>query len=317
MSTRATFRVLGVAATLSFAVTSARAIPFGPDLATAVANNPYTCSFPFASSPPGIYPLGCTTADPAQTSMSFLLPDPVVHGNQTGVVTVLHVLSAATAPAQFIVVAYAGTPAVIEPPFPSAVTAVSEQVMLHPGLNNFNTNLPVEFTLHPNGYETWSIVSLNILDGSTPLPAQLGGEFSTTGLLFDNGRPLTTTAVDLTVPPHNVAISGYPPMTLLMSGDVTITTGGRHPFGTPDLAAEDALVRGNRLLVDLICSAGGRVPGIFSFRTSRPLALRRRQVDRMTRTSHPAPPRSGHGSSPMAKPASSSPPVGPRWFRYR
>lgn len=261
MSARATFRALIGAATLSFAITSAHAIPFGPDLTTAVPNNPYTCSFPFATSPPGIYPFGCTTADPAQTSMSFLLPDPVVHGNQTGVVTTLHVLSAATAPAQFIVVAYAGTPAVIEPPFPSAVTAVSEQVMLHPGLNNFNTNLPVEFTLHPNGYETWSIVSLNILDGSSPLPAQLGGEFSTTGLLFDNGRPLTATAVDLTIPPHNVAISGYPPMTLLMSGDMTITTGGRHPLGTPDLAAEDALVRGNRLLVDLICSAGGPCPG--------------------------------------------------------
>src|SRR5262245_22814066 len=206
MNVRAmTVRALLAAGALSLAATTARAIPFGPDLTTAVPDNAYTCSFPFASSPPGIYPFGCTTADAGQTNMSLVLPDPVVNGNQTGIVTAMHVLSAATAPAQFVVVAWAGTPAVIEPPFPSAVTAVSEQFTLHPGLNNFNTNLPVEFQLHPNGFTTWSIICLNILDSSVPLPAQLGGQFSTTGLIFDNGRPLTQTAIDLTIPPHNVA----------------------------------------------------------------------------------------------------------------
>jgi hypothetical protein len=266
MITRATtVRVVVAAATLAAA--SAHAIPFGPDLTTAVADNPYSCSFPLASSPPGIYPYGCTTADAGQTNMSLVLPDPVFNGNQTGVVTAMHVLSAATAPAQFVVVAWAGTPQVIEPPFPSAVTAVSEQFTLHPGLNNFNTNLPVEFQLHDNGFETWSIVCLNILDGSSPLPAQLGGAFSTTGLLFDNGRPLTQTAVDLTIPPHNTAISGFPPMTLLMSGDVTITTGGGGGppggggGGAVDLAAPEALVRKARAIVDLVCAAGGPCPG--------------------------------------------------------
>jgi len=264
MTTRAIpVRLLACAAAILLAVAPAWAIPFGPDLTTAVADNPYPCSYPFASSPPGIYPFGCTTADAGQTSMSFVLPDPVVNGNQTGIVTALHVLSAATAPAQFIVVAWAGTPTVIQPPFPSAVTAISEQVTLHPGLNDFNTNLPVEFTLHPNGFETWSIVSLNILDGSSPLPAQLGGAFVMTGLMFDNGRPLTQTAVDLTIPPHNVSVSGFPPMTLLMSGDVTITTGGGGgpAPGQVQVAAPDALVRRHKAIVDLVCAAGGPCPG--------------------------------------------------------
>jgi len=262
MTTRAvSIRTLVGTAAFSLAVTSASAIPFGPDLTTARADNPYPCSYPFASSPPGIYPFGCTTADAGQTSMSFVLPDPVVNGNQTGVVTALHVLSAATAPAQFVVVAWAGTPTVVEPPFPSAVTAVSEPVMLKPGLNSFNTNLPVEFQLHPNGFVTWSIISLNILDGSSPLPAQLGGTFSTTGLLFDNGRPLTQTSADLTIPPHYVAVSGFPPMTLLMSGDVTITTGGPGAPGGLDLASAQALVRRKRAIVDLVCAAGGPCPG--------------------------------------------------------
>jgi len=258
-------RLLVATAAISVAVGSAHAIPFGPDLTTAVANNPYPCSYPFATSPPGIYPYGCTAADAGQTSMSFVLPDPVVNGDQTGVVTALHVLSATTAPAQFIVIAEAGMATPVEPPFPSAVTAVTEPVMLHPGLNNFNTNLPVEFQLHSNGFVTWSIVALNILDGSSPLPAQLGGQFVTTGLVFDNGRPLAQTAVDLTIPPHNVAVSGFPPMTLLMSGDVTITTGA--PGGPPgqpgaalQLASPEALVRRHKAIVDLVCAAGGPCP---------------------------------------------------------
>jgi len=99
----------------------------------------------------------------------------------------------------------------------------------------------------------------------------------TTGLMFDNGRPLTQTAVDLTIPPHNVAVSGYPPMTLLMSGDLTITTaapgpppGQPNPQPNPQpgpiapalqLASPDALVRRNRAIVDLVCAAGGPCPG--------------------------------------------------------
>jgi hypothetical protein len=98
-------------------------------------------------------------------------------------------------------------------------------------MNEFNTNLPVDFRLVPNGYESWSDVSLSILDGASAIPAQLGGAFATTGLLFDNGFPLTEPTADLTSPPHNVTLSGFPPATLLMSGNVTITTG--QPTSTP------------------------------------------------------------------------------------
>lgn len=272
----AALAALAAAALVALPAPSARAVSFGPDLGATVADNSYPCSFPFVSSPPGPYPSGCTIQDPLTTSMSLVLPDPVVNGNQTGVVTAIHVLSAATAPAQFVVVAWAGTPAVAQPPFPSAVTAVSQPVILQPGLNNFNTNLPVEYQLHGNGFETWSVVSLNILDGSSPIPAQLGGQFSTTGLLLDNYLPLTQTTSDLTIPPHNVAVSGFPPMTLLMSGEVTITTkgppqppgGGGGPLG---LASPDALVRRNQAVIDLVCAAGGPCPG-YLFLQNQPAA---------------------------------------------
>ena len=156
--------------------------------------------------------------------MELVLPDPVANGNQTGVVTAIHVKSAATAPAQFVAVEWSGKPGDGNP-FPSGVMALSQQVTLQPGINNFNTNLPVDRRLASNGYESWTVVSLNILDGSSPIPAQSGGSFATTGLLLDAGRPLTATTADLTLPPHNVAVGGLPPATLLMSGDVTITTG--------------------------------------------------------------------------------------------
>jgi len=150
-----------------------------------------------------------------------VLPDPVVNGNQSGVVTAIHVKSAATAPAQFVVVEWSGRPGEGNP-FPSGVMALSERVTLHPGVNDFNTNLPVDFRLAANGFESWSVVALNILDGTSPIPAQLGGGYATTGVLLDAGAPLTQTTADLTAVPHNVAVGGLPPATLLMSGEVTI-----------------------------------------------------------------------------------------------
>jgi hypothetical protein len=217
--------LLVVVALLVPAAASAQAATFGPDLSGATADNTYSCGLAGGFS-------GCTVQDPLQTDMELVLPDPVLSGNQTGVVSAIHVLSAATAPAQFVVVEWSGKPGLGQP-FPSGVMAVSAQVTLQPGLNNFNTNLPVDRRLASNGFESWSEISLNILDGTSPIPAQLGGAFATTGLLFDNGLPLTQTTSDLTVPPHNVVVSGFPPATLLMSGDVTITTSPPTPPPAP------------------------------------------------------------------------------------
>jgi hypothetical protein len=203
-----------IAAVLVVACAPAEGATFGPDLAAATANYPYPC------------PLfqGCTLQDPFETSMELVLPDPIVHGDQTGVVTAIHVKSAATAPAQFVVVEWSGRPDEANP-FPSGVMAVSQQVTLQPGINNFNTNLPVDRRLASNGFESWSVVSLSILNGSSPIPAELGGEFATTGYLVDRGRPLTEAVADLTVVPHEVSVGGLWPGRLLMSGEVTITTG--------------------------------------------------------------------------------------------
>jgi hypothetical protein len=206
-----------VAAILVLAAATAEAATFGPDLTAATANYPYSCGFAGGSS-------GCTLQDPLNDDMELVLPDPVAHGNQTAVVTAIHVRSTATAPAQFVAVEWSGRPGEANP-FPSGVMAVSQQVTLQPGLNNFNTNLPVDRRLASNGFESWSVVSLDILNGSSPIPAESGGSFATTGFLLDNGLPLTQTVADLTVPPHYVSVGGLPPATLLMSGEVTITTG--------------------------------------------------------------------------------------------
>jgi hypothetical protein len=107
--------------------------------------------------------------------------------------------------------------------------AVSQHVTLQPGVNNFNTNLPIDRRLATNGFETWSVVSLNILNGVSAIPAESGGSIATTGFLLDNGQPLTQTVADLTAAPHYVAVGGLPPATLLMSGEVTITTPQKQP----------------------------------------------------------------------------------------
>jgi hypothetical protein len=204
---------------------AAQAVSFGPDLTSASPNNQYTCGNAGGWS-------GCTIQDPTYLDMENVLPDPISHGNQTGVVTDMHVLSAGTSRAQFVVVEWSGQPGLGQP-FPSGVMAFSEVVTLHPGMNSFNTSLPVDFRLAPNGFESWSDIALTLLDPTAPIPAQLGGAYATTGLLFDNGNPLTQVTQDLTVPPHNVVISGFPPATLLMSGDVTITTGQTPSPPTP------------------------------------------------------------------------------------
>ena len=170
-------------ALLALSATSAQAVTFGPDLDTATADYPYGCNLVWASQ-------GCTLQDPLAHDMELVLPDPVASGNQTGVVTAIHVKAAAPAPAQFVVVEWSGKPGDGNP-FPSGVMAVSQPVTLQPGMNHFNTNLPVDRRLADNGFESWSVVSLTILNGTSPIPAQSGGSFSETGVLLDNGGPLT------------------------------------------------------------------------------------------------------------------------------
>jgi prepilin-type processing-associated H-X9-DG protein len=201
----------------------AEAATFGPDLGGATPNFPSCGAYGWSQ--------GCTLIDPLADDMELVLPDPVAHGNQTGVVTAIHVKSAATAPAQFVVVEWSGKPGEGQP-FPSGVMAVSAPVTLQPGINNFNTNLPVDFRLGSDGFETWSQVSLTILNGTSPVPAQYSGGFAEMGTLSDGWAPLTQTVADLTAVPHNPQVGGLPPARLLMSGEVTITTGqGGNPGG--------------------------------------------------------------------------------------
>jgi hypothetical protein len=103
--------------------------------------------------------------------------------------------------------------------------ALSERVTLRPGMNDFNTNLPVDFRLTDDGYEVWSQLALDVLSPNAPIPAQSGGTMAASAYILDGGLPLTQTVADLTTVPHNPQIGGLPPATLLMAGDVKITTG--------------------------------------------------------------------------------------------
>jgi hypothetical protein len=237
-------------ALLALSAAPAQAITFGPDLATAIADYPYGCNLVGAWQ-------GCTLQDPLAHDMELVLPDPVVNGNQTGVVTAIHVKAAAPAPAQFVVVEWSGKPGEGNP-FPSGVMAVSAPVALQPGMNHFTTNLPVDRRLAANGFESWSVVSLTILNGTSPIPAQSGGAFAETGVLVDNGRPLTQTTADLTAVPHNVQVGGLPPAKLLMAGELTITTGnGTDPPNTP-ADPGDATPRASELKLPAAAKLKGR-----------------------------------------------------------
>lgn len=212
---------------------------FGPDLNVATADNTATCAIAGATS-------GCTAFDAQTSSMLRYLPDPIVAGDQTGVVTTIRVRSAATAPAQFVVIEESAHQGVTGSIFPSGILAVSEQVTLRPGLNTFATNLPVDSRFSTStGFSRWSVIGLNILNGTSPVPGwttaplingspTLSGE---TGLLLDCGsvfpcpsllnmspKPFTTALADITVAPHYASLSAFTPMRLLISGDVTVTT---------------------------------------------------------------------------------------------
>ncbi len=247
-----------VALLLALVPMTARAIPFGPDLSGMRAD----------PSPPICYWLGgiyggCTLYDPTTTFMLTKLPDPIARGDQKGVVTVMHVVAATTEPAQFVVIEFASK--VDDPhPFPNGVSAVSQPVTLHPGLNNFNTNLPVDARLTKDGYEVWSAVAISILATGAPAPiASTPSAFANIGVLVDNYGPITTTTSDLTVPPHNPSIGGWPG-TLLLSGDVTVTTPQPqpqpqpqpHPGAVPKLTLPTtATVRRDTAAIRLRCTA--------------------------------------------------------------
>jgi hypothetical protein len=221
---RAKLTVTVLAAGLVLSAVPAEAATFGPDLEASTANYPYRCSETGLGGSQG-----CTMEDVLIGDTATLLPEPITNGDQTGVITTVHVKSATEASAMFVIVEWSGKPGAGEP-FPSGVMAISEQVVLHPGINNFNTNLPVDRRFSSNGFESWSQLALTLLNGSSVIPAESGGPYSYTGTIWDNGQPLTHTVEDLTVPPHRGEVGGLPPATLLISGEITSTT--NHPQPT-------------------------------------------------------------------------------------
>src|ERR1700756_2795606 len=91
------------AAVILLSATPARAVTFGADLPSLTPDSGYSCGFLGGFE-------GCTVQDPLMDDMELVLPDPVANGNQTGVVTAVHVKAAVTEPAQFVVVEWSGKP---------------------------------------------------------------------------------------------------------------------------------------------------------------------------------------------------------------
>jgi hypothetical protein len=206
-----------ILATAAFApATPAGATTFGPALEASTDNYPVRCG-----EVGGLE--GCTAEDVLIGDTETLLPEPITNGDQEGVITTVHVKSAVEEPAMFVIVEWSGRPGAGES-FPSGVKAISEPVVLHPGISNFNTNLPVDRRFASNGFESWSQLAITILSGNGYIPAESGGSFAYTGTIWDSGRALTQTVEDLTVFPHGATVGGLPPATLLISGEITNTT---------------------------------------------------------------------------------------------
>lgn len=164
---------------------SAGAVTFGANLEQRSANSTATCGYPPYY--PGLYPWGssCTffsTATPTgQLSETQVvpLPDPAVHGNQSGTVTAVRIKTGPyqAGPAKLTVLranrAFNGGEAAC-----CIGQAESAQFTLTPNSTvNAATNLPVESRYdaaqHIYSYDT---LALSVLDATTPIPAEFSGD---------------------------------------------------------------------------------------------------------------------------------------------
>jgi len=158
---------------------------FGANLDQRSANSTATCAYPPYY--PGFFPLGnsCTffsTATPtgqASETQVVPLPDPAVHGNQSGTITAIRIKTGPyqAGPAKLTVLrahrAFNGGEAAC-----CVGQAESAQFTLTPNsIVNVATNLPVESMYDAaQRIYTYDILALSVLDATTPIPGEFSGD---------------------------------------------------------------------------------------------------------------------------------------------
>jgi len=164
---------------------SAAALTFGANLDQRNPNSTATCGYPPYY--PGFFPLGnsCTffsTATPtgqASETQVVPLPDPAVHGNQSGTITAIRVKTGPyqAGPAKLTALrahrTFNGGEAAC-----CVGQAESAQFTLTPNsIVNVATNLPVESRYDAAQHiYTYDILALSVLDATTPIPAEFSGD---------------------------------------------------------------------------------------------------------------------------------------------
>jgi hypothetical protein len=165
----------------------AGAVTFGANLDARTPTSDTSCGYPPYY--PGYFPLSdsCTffsTATPGGNAAETLvvpLPDPAIHGNQSGTITRVRIKtgSGAPGPAKLTVLrahrVFNGGEASC-----CIGQAESAQFTLTPNtIVTVNTDLPVASTYdadtHIYSYDT---LALSVLDAATPIPAELSGDFN-------------------------------------------------------------------------------------------------------------------------------------------
>jgi hypothetical protein len=214
---------------------SAGAVTFGADLQQRTANSTATCGYPPYY--PGFYAWGssCTffsTATPtAQASETQVvpLPDPAVHGNQSGTITAVRIKTGPyqAGPAKLTVLrahrAFNGGEAAC-----CVGQAESAQFTLTPNsIVNVATDLPVESRYDAaQRIYTYDSLALSVLDATTPIPAEFSGDpngYCSTGYF-----PYVQTGQERFSGEYNVC--GF---LVLMQADMTINGGGEPPPAPP------------------------------------------------------------------------------------
>lgn len=225
--------VLAVA--LSALPASAGAVTFGANLQQRSANSTATCGYPPYY--PGFYPWGssCTffsaatpTAQASETQV-VALPDPAVHGNQSGTITAVRVKTGPyqAGPAKLMVLradrAFNGGEAAC-----CVGQAESAQFTLTPNsIVNVATNLPVESKYDAaQRIYSYDTLALSVLDATTPIPGEFSGDpngYCSTGYF-----PYVQTGQERFSGDYNIC--GF---LVLMQADMTINGGGAPPAPAP------------------------------------------------------------------------------------
>jgi len=243
---------------------SAGVVTFGANLDQRNANSTATCGYPPYY--PGFFPLGdsCTffsTATPAgQASETQVvpLPDPAVHGNQSGTITAVRVKTGPyqAGPAKLAVLrahraVNGGEAACCVGQAESAQFTLTSNSIV-----NVATNLPVESMYDAAQHiYTYDILALSVLDATTPIPGEFSGDpngYCSTGYF-----PYVQTGQERFTGEYGIC--GF---LVLMQADMTIKGGGDTSTPTIKFPTARGRIAGRTARIRLECAGNVICEGI-------------------------------------------------------